>query len=368
MSIDCRQPISSVHLLLTDECNFRCVYCFHTKKPQSMSSKTATRALDWCLSMADKHMRFEFFGGEPLLNWDIMLLILDYGQLRAKELQQDISFGCVTNASLLTPKRARILSDYKVPLLLSYDGPYTNEATRGHTRDVETGMRNALEAGLRCTVAMQSCAGHTASLYENFVAIERMGFDAIAINPVTHCHDSFTKQDWDNVREALGRLADHQFERYVIGKGATYAQLDRHVLAIKNFVREPYDLTKRDRSCGACKGSMAIDPQGNILPCHEMQPDSSFDHYIMGNVNDGTYDSAARERVLVSRYSDACSSCSVLACGPCRVANYWANGNEWVPNNDACAYQRCIFDTAITLYNRLVDVGIWNGAKHFARR
>jgi len=333
-----------------------------------MDGKTATRALDWCASMADKRIHFELFGGEPLLNWDVILILLDYSRLRATELSKKITLGCVTNASLLTSERARILAEYAVPLLLSYDGPYTNEATRGHTRDVEAGLRNALAARLKCTVAMQACANHTKHLYENFISIEGMGFNTIAINPVTHCYEPYGEQDWVHIRAALQQLAEHQFDRYVTGKGAVYTQLNKHVKTIKAFMARPYDLTTKNRSCGACKYSIAIDPAGNILPCHQMQPGSGFDHYIMGNVNDGTYDSEIRDRMLMRQQIDMCISCPVIVCSPCRVINYQINHNEMMPGHDACMYQRLMFDVAVNLYNKLIDSEIWDGPKYPAGR
>lgn len=358
----CSRPFRMAHVLLTDECNFRCVYCFHDKHPQKMTTQTITRAIDWCFSMCDKSMHFEFFGGEPILNWPVLQIGVQYGRMRAKDLGKTVSFGMVTNASLLTMERAMWCKNNNIGALLSYDGPFTNEATRGHTRDVETGMRNALAAGMRASVAMQLPAGHTKYVYENFTAIERMGFHSIAINPVTHCYNPYTDEDWRNIVSGMKRIAEHQYERYATGKGATYSQLSNQIRTMQNMAKiknwTPHD---RDASCGACKGSIAIDASGNIVPCQQMPAGSGFDHYIMGNVLDDAYDAAIREQVLNTRHVDMCRECPAIRCGSCRTINYWATGNEYEPCLESCMFQLKLLEINRDLYNRLVANKIIDG-------
>ena len=356
------RPIRMAHVLLTDECNFRCVYCFHQKNPQKMTVQTATRAIDWCLSMCTKHMHFEFFGGEPMLNWPVLTVAVQYGRMRAQETGKTVSFGMVTNASMLTMEKAVYCKDNNIGALLSYDGPHTHDATRGHTRDVQAGMRNALAAGMRANIAMQLPAGHTKHLYENFVAIEQMGFRSIAINPVTHCYAPYADEDWGNIVAGMKRIADHQYQRYATGQGATYSQLSNQIEAMRNIAAmQGWTPHGRDASCGACKGSMAIDASGNIVPCQQMPRGSGFDHYILGNVVDGTYDPAIREQILQTRRLDVCSECPAVRCGSCRTINYWATGDEYEPCLESCMFQLKLLDVVSNLYNRLVSDGVIKG-------
>jgi len=320
-----------------------------------MTAQTITRAIDWCLSACGSNMHFEFFGGEPLLNWSVMQMGVQYSRMRAREVGKSVGFGVVTNASLLTMERATWCRENNIGALLSYDGPYTNEATRGHTRDVEAGLHNALATDMRVSVAMQLPAGYTRHLYENFVAIEQMGFNTIAINPVTHCYDPYSEEDWRNIDIGMRRIAEHQYDRYVTGKGATYSQLSNQIRTMQSITKmKDWTPHTRDASCGACKGSVAIDALGNIVPCQQMPAGSGFDHYIMGNVNDGTYDQEVRQRVLETRHVDMCRECPVVRCGSCRTINYWATGNEHEPCLESCLFQLKMLDINKDLYNRLV--------------
>ena len=350
------------HFLLTDECNLRCVYCFHTKHPRTMTAQTMTRAVDWCLSVCGDEMRIQFFGGEPTLNWPVLSLAVRYGDMRATEMGKKMGFGLVTNASTLTAERAMFCKNNRIGVLLSYDGPHTNDLTRGHTEEVVAGLRNALAAGVRASVAMQLPSGHTRFMYENFVAIEEMGFATIAINPVTHCYEPYSDEDWDNIASGLKRIAEHQYERYATGKGAVYSQFSNQIQSVRRIASQSdWTPQARDASCGACKGSMAIDCDGNIIPCHEMPCGSGFDRYIMGNVMDGTYDPSMRKRFLETRNLEPCKNCPSTLCGSCRTTNRWATGDEFEPCLEACIFHLTLFETAAHLYNRLVADGIMQG-------
>ncbi len=106
---------------------------------------------------------------------------------------------------------------------------------------------------------------------------------------------------------------------------------------------------------------MAIDCDGNIIPCHEMPCGSGFDRYIMGNVMDGTYDPSMRKRFLETRNLEPCKNCPSTLCGSCRTTNRWATGDEFEPCLEACIFHLTLFETAAHLYNRLVADGIMQG-------
>ena len=101
---------------VTEACNFRCIYCPVKYSPKHISFEMACKIVDYCLKQQD-HPHISFFGGEPLLVYDeiIVPLICCY--------KDKVSWGISTNGSLLTPQRLKFLYDNHVKILFSIDGP-----------------------------------------------------------------------------------------------------------------------------------------------------------------------------------------------------------------------------------------------------
>ena len=109
-----QRPLSSVHILLTEDCNLRCAYCFVQHNPNRMDWRTLERALDCLLEHGAPNLHITWFGGEPLLEWENLVRGTEYvlNSPRVQELKA--SFGAVVNGMMLTEERARRLAEMKV--------------------------------------------------------------------------------------------------------------------------------------------------------------------------------------------------------------------------------------------------------------
>ena len=121
-----RMPrMSYMELILTDQCNLRCSYCFEKdKNPHNMSDETAMASVDFLMeeSGPTKNLTLLFFGGEPLLRFDLMQKVWEYATKRADALGKKINWDMTTNGTLVTEEKARWLRDHGVKYLLSMDG------------------------------------------------------------------------------------------------------------------------------------------------------------------------------------------------------------------------------------------------------
>lgn len=366
------RPLSSAHILLTEDCNFRCRYCFVKHNPNRMSWDTLKAGIDWLLDHAGPKFNICWFGGEPLLEWDNLVRGTVYAKEQGQSRGIKVSCGAVINGSLVTPERAAKLAELDVSLLYSYDGPHVQEVLRGgRVKQIEENLKLCLDAGIRLSVAMQVAAGHTGHIAEDFIRVEGLGVKAIAVNPVTHCWPAHSEDDWANIERAWDRLSDYEFGKMMSGGRCSYSQLHNQLESILRAAKGQDPKGKRiDYACGACKGSMAIDPEGNIMPCQQMTCAGGWERWKLGNVLTGEYHPEVRD-VFVSQAADAwadCKECGVIRCAPCRTINHGVNGDELERAEGTCRWQRTLFEAAIRLHNRLADAGYYSRQSRQFRR
>lgn len=128
-------PVGHVDLIITDDCNGCCDYCFmEGRKPGRMSLETAKKSVDLLIDYSGKMNRLNllFFGGEPLLEFGLMRDTIVYCEQRSKETGKEFAFSITTNGTLLTPEILNYLSRKGIKFLLSLDG--TREMHNKHRK------------------------------------------------------------------------------------------------------------------------------------------------------------------------------------------------------------------------------------------
>lgn len=123
--------LKSVILETTERCNLRCKYCiYHPKHPEyrgfgkkDMPFEVARKSINYLLSHSKNSniVYIGFYGGEPLLNFDLIIKVVNY--IKSKNLDRDIRFSMTTNGTLITTSIAKFLVDNKFNLVISLDGP-----------------------------------------------------------------------------------------------------------------------------------------------------------------------------------------------------------------------------------------------------
>ena len=125
------KALKSIMLVLTSQCNLRCAYCFENAKgPGRMEWKILKAALDLALKHGRRRTRIVFYGGEPLLEFDLTRKAIAYAE-RARAKHKRVSFTIVTNGTLLTGNRIAFLAKHSVNTQLSFDGVSPAQDLRG---------------------------------------------------------------------------------------------------------------------------------------------------------------------------------------------------------------------------------------------
>ena len=174
-----RKKLNSAWLLVTNNCNLKCKYCWRTQLykediTKDMSIETADKAMEFIQKNGEEGAAITFFGGEPLLNFDLIKYIM--------QKYPTLNYTIYTNSTLLSDEIINWLHKRRdfIRIVLSIDGKEeTNIASRGATYDekmVSRVLTEFLEGSVRMTVADPTCC------YEDALRLRSLGAKLIDIN------------------------------------------------------------------------------------------------------------------------------------------------------------------------------------------
>jgi His-Xaa-Ser system radical SAM maturase HxsB len=190
---------SQLHILVvTLRCEHSCPYCQVSRRSADrqrydMSWETAARAVEVALSSPSKHIKLEFQGGEPLLNFDLIQRVVPYAKEKAEALGKAIEFVITTNLALLTDDVLEFCREHRVQLSTSLDGPedlHNRNRPRpgGNSHELATGgIRRAQAAlGMDSVGALMTTTERSLSRVEEIVdEYLRLDLDGIFLRPLS---------------------------------------------------------------------------------------------------------------------------------------------------------------------------------------
>jgi len=302
---------TNLTLILTEQCNLRCAYCYVPKTGRAMSSELALRATDFLLERAPKDgdLSLSFFGGEPFLARELMGRVMTHARDRAGV---RVRFTAPTNGTLLDEPALQLVNESGLQVALSLDGT-SPDADRPDAAGVGSLSRlrpllarlRALQPILRMTVTPQNVA----ALCDNVISLYALGFTRIM-------HQPALEEEWPaEAVEAWG--SEHR-------RLAAWL-CDRHA------AREPLpDLItlegisgrlggRRQGSCGAGVSQAAVSLDGRVFGCYRSVYDPRAERLVLGDLDGGavnqtllaTYARLHPSRALPERGS--CAGCEARA-------------------------------------------------------
>ncbi|MCL2062459.1 MAG: radical SAM protein [Firmicutes bacterium] len=173
-----RVEINSIVLHLTERCNMRCKYCFMTHGTQNMSAATAEAAVDYLLENCGKYAKVTFFGGEPLLEFDLIRHITDYIHKKTSRL---VKLDITTNGTLLTDEFFEYAHQNNIQISLSYDG-LLNDANRVNEEKkplLDIAKHKAAIEKYRITSASVIDVNNVGIWHDNVLHLRNLGFKSM---------------------------------------------------------------------------------------------------------------------------------------------------------------------------------------------
>ena len=264
-------PVRTLMLFLTEDCNLRCTYCFVQKTPRAMSLETARKAVDFYLhrniSGNLRQLNLTFFGGEPFMALDTMEAVIGRCREFERKSGKAVSFGATTNATIATPRVERVVREAAVHLLVSIDGgedamnqrPYVGGGSP--YKAVARNLKRLVKWSPAVTARMTY---HPEAL--DFVANVRrvleLGAPSIALCPVV-------ESDWRGSEERLGEAYFELAEWFLTeARQGSYLPLEATWQLLRQVHTVRQGGSRPARPCPVGTSLMAIDPDGQLMPCH----------------------------------------------------------------------------------------------------
>ena len=323
------QP-GGILILVTQTCNLRCTYCYagdgsYGGVTKLLPSRDARRAIDLMLERAPERKTFSvtFFGGEPLLNWQLMRDVVDYCEGRAADESRDLRFAysVTTNGTIFNDDICALLQDYRFSLMVSFDG--SEQAANRPFADgrssydvVVSNVKRMAAAGLNFELRGTMASGRQAQerSVQEFVQLGRsLGATRAFLAPADEVKSDnvgpsalhpLTNGDLAEVRSTYEKIALDNLD--VARKGVDQrALLDPYFGLAKSLATGQAVGMGR---CGAGYGMVATSTDGHLYPCHRFV---GMEEYRVGSVRDGVDDEK------VARFFSSADAASEPKCEKC---------------------------------------------------
>lgn len=379
------EPITSCSLILTEGCNLNCSYCFEKDKNHKaiMTKETARRAVDFLVQEAVQYnqskISITYFGGEPLLNLEVLEDSFDYGVEQCKK--NNINFDCmiITNCTLFTDAYGEFIKKWyatlgRVGIQLSIDGvPEIQDSNRvyhdgeGSSNKVEEIVAKYLAFFKENNIPTDHFSVHSVltktsvrRMHESYKYFKSLGLENIWNMPLHE--ENWDEEDAEIFRSELLKIKDDIVE--VCKKEGNDLEFKKYS-SISRCVNE-----RPDKPCAAGCNFITITTDGKFYPCHHFY--FADKELCIGSLDEGILD---EERMLFVEYGFEnvfgdmpCSNCDNKACYTCIAANYMHNGNLLIGFPEYCTISRIEDEIRKELSLELDDLGLHNSIYKKSRR
>ncbi len=331
--------IKALCLHVAHTCNLNCEYCFASQGKYHgdralMSLEVGKRSLDFLVENSGKRTNLEvdFFGGEPLMNWEVVKEIVKYGRELEKIHNKNFRFTLTTNGVLLNDDVIDFANKEMHNVVLSLDG---RREVHDHLRKTVNGkgsydmivpkFQHFIERRGDHGYYMRGTFTHNNVDFTNDIFhMADLGFTELSMEPVV-CKPqdpyALTEEDLPKLFEQYEILATEMLRREKKGNGFTFYH---YMIDLKGGPC----IYKRISGCGSGTEYMAVTPWGELFPCHQFVGDEK---YSLGNIWDGVLNKDAQnEFKLCNAYArEECRDCwAKLYCsGGCAANSYHATGS-----------------------------------------
>ena len=339
--------VKALCLHIAHDCNLACRYCFAEEgeyhgRRALMSYETGRKALDFLVAHSGNRVNLEvdFFGGEPLLNWQVVKDLVAYGRSLEAPHHKKFRFTLTTNGVLLNDEILEFANAEMANIVLSIDGRKRihdlmrpHRGGQGSYDEVVPKYQKVAESRHQMNYYVRGTfTRNNLDFTEDVKHLADLGFEQISVEPVVadDTEDyALREEDIPAILAEYDKLALEYIRRKKEGKGF-------------NFFHFMIDLeggpcvAKRLSGCGSGTEYLAVTPWGDLYPCHQFVGQEEF---LLGNVDEG---------ILRTDIRDTFKTCNVYAKEKCRscFAKFYCSGG--------CAANACHFSGSI---NDTYDLG-----------
>lgn len=331
--------IKALCLHVAHTCNLNCSYCFASQgkyhgERALMSFEVGRRALDFLVenSGTRRNLEVDFFGGEPLMNWQVVKDLVAYARSIEKDAGKNFRFTLTTNGVLLDDEVTEFCNCEMHNVVLSLDGrKEVNDRFRvdvagngSYERIVPNFQRFVAARGDKSYYMRGTYTHYNPDFTNDLFHMADLGFTELSMEPVVCAPGdpcALTEEDFPVLCEQYELLAKDMLRRWREGRPITFYH---YMIDLKHGPC----IYKRVSGCGSGTEYMAVTPWGELFPCHQFVGDPK---YSLGNIWDGVTNTAAQDEFRhCNAYSRPdCKDCwARLYCsGGCAANSYHATGS-----------------------------------------
>lgn len=362
-----KKVIKAMCLHIAHDCNLRCRYCFASQgdfqgERSLMSKEVGRKAVDFLIKNSGnrRNLEVDFFGGEPLMNFEVVKDIVKYAREREKKYNKNFRFTITTNATLLDEDTMTYINENMKNVVLSIDGDKeTNDYMRPSINGKGTydsilpklkkmvGKRGDQEYYLRGTFTK-----YNLNFSKDVLHLVDQGFKEISVEPVvTEPEKDYAigEEDLTTIFKDYESLAQEYVKRKKKGKPF-------------NFFHFNIDLSqgpcayKRLSGCGAGNEYVAITPEGDIYPCHQFVGNDDF---VMGSIFTGIERNDIQDVFKDAHVlnKDKCSDCwaKFYCSGGCHANAYNFNKDIHIPYDIGCEMEKKRIECALMVQASMLE-------------
>lgn len=353
--------VKALCLHIAHDCNLACRYCFAEEgeyhgRRALMSFEVGKAALDFLVanSGSRRNLEVDFFGGEPLLNFDVVKRLVAYGRELEKLHDKKFRFTLTTNGVLLDDEVMEFANQEMANVVLSIDGrkevhdkmrPFRKGAG-SYDLIVPKFQKLAESRNQDRYYVRGTFTHHNLDFSKDVLHLADLGFQQISVEPVVaQPEDDYALQEEDvpKLLEEYDNLAAEMLKRHREGKDF-------------NFFHFMIDLeggpcvAKRLSGCGSGTEYLAVTPWGDFYPCHQFVGDEAF---LMGNVTDGIQNMDLQKQFKSCNVyaKEKCRECFArfYCSGGCAANSYHFHGSITDAYDIGCELQKKRIECAIML-------------------
>lgn len=353
--------IKALCLHIAHTCNLNCSYCFASQGKYHgdralMTFEVGKQAFDFLIANSGtrKNLEVDFFGGEPLMNFEVVKQLVAYARSIEKEKGKNFRFTLTTNGVLLDDDVTDFLNREMNNVVLSLDGrkevhdhfrrDYAGNGS--YDRIVPNFQRFVKKRGGKGYYVRGTYTHENTDFTNDILHMADLGFRELSMEPVV-CPPgdpyALTEDDLPVLMEQYEKLSLEMLRREKKGEGFTFYH---YMLDLKNGPC----IYKRITGCGSGTEYMAVTPWGELFPCHQFVGDPK---YSLGNIWDGVTNKAVQDEF---RHCNAyarkeCKDCwARLYCsGGCAANAYHATGSVRGVYKEGCELFKKRMECAIML-------------------
>ncbi len=359
--------VKALCLHIAHDCNLACRYCFAEEgeyhgRRALMSFEVGRKALDFLIanSGSRRNLEVDFFGGEPLMNWEVVKQLVEYGRSQEESHGKRFRFTLTTNGVLLNDEVMEFCNREMSNVVLSLDGrKEVNDRMRPFRKGAGSydlivpkfqkfaESRNQTNYYVRGTFTRNNL-----DFSKDVLHFADLGFKQMSIEPVVASPDelyAIREEDLPQILEEYDKLAVEYIKRQKEGRGFNFF----HFMIDLN---QGPCVAKRLSGCGSGTEYLAVTPWGDLYPCHQFVGQEGF---LLGNVDEGITNEKVREEFkLCNVYAkEKCRDCFArfYCSGGCAANSYHFHGSITDAYDIGCEMQKKRIECSIMIKAALAE-------------